>query len=115
MNFKNVIAAIMTADIETAKKWYTEMLGKEPDRNPMESLYEWDFPEGGVLQLFEDKDRAGYSSITIFVEDIESLKDQFTKKDIASGKTTEGDFVKTMIVHDPENNRIAFAQSSQGR
>jgi len=83
MNFKNVYAGIMTRDIETAKEWYGKLFGRKSDYNPMEILHEWNFSNGGVLQLVEDKERAGYSSITIMVSDIGEVNKELVEKKIS--------------------------------
>lgn len=57
MGIKNVYAGIMTSDINKALKFYENLFNRKADYNPMEVLHEWDFQEGGVLQLVEDKDR----------------------------------------------------------
>lgn len=74
MNIKNVYAGIMTSDIAKASNWYEKLFERKCDYNPMEILQEWDFTGGGVLQLVEDSNRAGSSSITLLVDDIESIK-----------------------------------------
>ncbi|KQR94459.1 hypothetical protein ASG01_00805 [Chryseobacterium sp. Leaf180] len=111
MNIEKTFSAVMTSDIESSKKWYSEVFGRIHDTHPMPSLYEWHFPDGGGMQLFEDKDRAGFSSVNFFVSDLQILKRDLNAKGIETEGINEGDFVKTMVIYDPENNRIAFAES----
>ncbi|NNE75674.1 MAG: VOC family protein [Pricia sp.] len=81
----------------------------------MEILYEWDFPDGGVLQLVQDKDRAGSSSITLLVDDIEKIKKNLIERNIKVAQHTKSETAKTITIFDPENNRITFAQNMQSR
>lgn len=115
MNIKNVYAGIMTSDIEKASKWYANLFGRKSDYNPMTILHEWDFSNGGVLQLVEDKDRAGSSSITLLVNNIEKIKKSLADKNIETEQQTESKIAKTITIFDPENNRITFAENIQGR
>lgn len=115
MTYKNVFAGIMTANITTAAAWYGELFGRTSDYHPMKNLHEWDFPNGGVLQLVEDIDRAGHSSITILVEDITQIDKRLAEKDIKPEQRTESEAAKTVTIYDPENNRITFAENLQGR
>ena len=46
----------------------------------MPSWYEWDFEKGGVLQLVEDKEHSGKSSITVMIDKIDELKKVLEKK-----------------------------------
>ncbi|OAB81837.1 VOC family protein [Cochleicola gelatinilyticus] len=115
MDCKNVYAGIMTADIEKALNWYEMLFDRKSDYHPMDILHEWDFKEGGVLQLVEDKTRAGSSSVTILVEAIETIKKHLDSKNIPTEKQTESEIAKTITIYDPENNRITFSENSQGR
>ena len=115
MNFNNVYAVVMTTNIETAKEWYGKLFGRKSDYNPMEILHEWNFSNGGVLQLVEDKERAGYSSITIMVNNIGEISRELVEKNLSDGKVSEGKIATTITINDPENNRITFAENKQGK
>lgn len=115
MNIKNVYAGIMTSDIGKALKWYEDILDRKADYNPMKILHEWNFQNGGVLQLVEDKNRAGSSSITLLVDDIEKIRNSLVGKNIKTDRQTNSDIAKTITIFDPENNRITFAENTQGR
>ena len=115
MDFKNVYAGIMTEDITTAKEWYGKLMGRKSDYNPMKILHEWNFKNGGVLQLVEDKERAGYSSITIMVDNIDEISKDLVEKNLSDGKISNGEIAKTLTIDDPENNRITFAENLQGK
>ncbi len=81
----------------------------------MRSLYEWDFEKGVVLQLIEDKERSGKSSVTIMTHKIDELKKTLDKKDIKVEFQTDSEIAKTITIFDPEDNRITFAENLQGR
>jgi len=115
MNIKNVYASIMTADLKNANKWYSDLLGRKADYHPMDNLYEWDFPNGGVLQVFSDKDGASHSSITLIVDNIEQIKERLAKNKIKIEHQTCTEVANTVTILDPEKNRITFAQNNQGR
>ena len=115
MKFKNVYAGIMTADIKSASNWYADLFGRKSDYHPMDNLHEWDFDNGGVLQLVQDKDRAGSSSITLMVDNIEKIKKRLSEKNIKIEQETASEVANTATIFDPENNRITFAQNNQGR
>lgn len=115
MNIKNVYAGIMTSDIAKASNWYEKLFERKCDYNPMETLREWDFMDGGVLQLVQDSDRAGSSSITLLVDDIESIKKNLLVKNIKIENQANSEIAKTITILDAENNRITFAENSHGR
>lgn len=115
MVIRNIYAGIMTANINKAVEWYERLLNRKPDYHPMETLYEWDFSEGGVLQLIEDKKRAGFSSVTVLVDDIEASHKQITHLNIKIDHQSNSDIAKTITIQDQENNRITFAENMEGR
>jgi len=115
VNFKNLFAGIMTADIKTSAIWYTNLFERESDYSPIDILHESDFSDGGDLQLVEDKERTGKSSITLLVTDIQKIKKTLDEKKISIGEITEGEIAKLITIFDPEKNRITFAENNQGR
>lgn len=114
-NIKNVYAGIMTSDVKKASLWYKNLFDRKFDYHPMDNLYEWDFPNGGVFQLVQDNERAGSSSITLMVDDIEKVKKGLAEKNIKIEQQTKSEVANTATIYDPENNRITFAQNNQGR
>lgn len=71
MALKNVLAFLAVRDIEAAVRWYKILLGPEPDTQPMKGLVEWQFEAGGWLQVHENKQLAGRSSVTLVETDVE--------------------------------------------
>lgn len=110
MNISNVLAGIMTKNHATARTWYENLLGRTADTTPMEGLAEWHF-EGGVLQLVQDEERAGASSVTLTVTSRENVITELKAKGIPVGPMTETKFFKTVTINDPEGNRLTFAEN----
>ena len=76
----------------------------------MQGLAEWEFENGGWLQLFEDAGRAGHSSATFADNDLEGRVEDLNAKGIAIGSTSGSDTVRIAIIADPDGNQIVFAQ-----
>lgn len=115
MKINNAYAGIMTADIKTAQRWYQELFNRKPDYHPMKTVYEWDFQNGGVLQLVEDETRSGNSSVTLLVSDIQSVKNTLHALNISCEVISAGEIAQIITIFDPEDNRITFAANKQGR
>lgn len=111
MNITNALAGIMTQDITTASTWHEKLFNRPADVTPMEGLSEWHFQESGVLQLVQDEERAGASSVTLTVTSRENVLTELESKGISVGPMTETEFVKTVTISDPEGNRITFAEN----
>jgi predicted enzyme related to lactoylglutathione lyase len=110
MSIDNVLAAVAVTSLEEAVRWYARVLGAAP-RRPMPELAEWKLSGGGALQVFEDKERAGRSSVTFVVDSVDDQIAQLTASGIAIVRTTNHKMVKTATVSDPDRNQVVFAQA----
>jgi hypothetical protein len=107
---KNVLAFIAVRNIEDGVRWYKMLLGREPDTLPMRGLAEWKFEGGGWLQVNEDRQLAGRSSITLVDTDIEDRIKQLKKCGIEPKSVKRGHEVSVAIISDPDGNQVVFAQ-----
>ncbi|MGX1305831.1 catechol 2,3-dioxygenase-like lactoylglutathione lyase family enzyme [Amorphus suaedae] len=112
MAVTNVLASIAIRDLAAAIQWYAALLGRPHDASPMEGLAEWSFDGGGWLQVFVDADRAGTSSITLVVDDIEATRRSLAAAGHDSEWTFDGPTTSGTVVRDPDGNRVVFARSN---
>lgn len=110
MAIVNALAGIMVSDLTTAEAWYEQLLSRPADARPMEGLAEWKLADGGWIQVFQDKDRAGSSSVTFLVSGLDDQLAELKAKGISIERTTTSDYVKTATVTDPAGNRVVFAE-----
>jgi len=110
MTIKNALAGIAVTKLDSAIAWYSKVIGREPDSQPMPGLAEFSFDNGGWLQLFEDTERAGKSSVTLAVNDLKGQMLVLADAGINVGDTSQTDYVATAIVKDPDGNQVVFAE-----
>jgi hypothetical protein len=110
MTIKNVLAGVAVRDIENAIRWYKMLLGRGPDTQPMEGLAEWQFDGGGWLQINENKQISGRSSVTFVETDFEDRLKVLEKSGLKPKSVMRGDKVSVVIITDPDGNQIVFAQ-----
>lgn len=115
MAIVNALAGIMVTSLEPSVAWYEKLLDRPPDARPMDGLAEWKLPGGAWIQVYEDRNRAGFSSVTFQVDDFEAQVEQLKTKGISIGTTTSSDSVKTATVKDPSGNRVVFAELATQR
>jgi predicted enzyme related to lactoylglutathione lyase len=106
----NALAGIMVSDLATAEAWYEQLLSRPADARPMDGLAEWKLADGGWIQVFQDTDRAGSSSVTFLVSGLDDQLAELKGKGIPIDRTTATDYVKTATVTDPAGNRVVFAE-----
>ncbi|KFL35701.1 VOC family protein [Arenimonas donghaensis] len=109
MTVENALAGIAVTDATAAAKWYGQLIGI-PGQQTMPGLYEWSLPRGGVLQVFEDAQRAGSSSVTFSVLDLDAHIAQFEQQGIPIGQQTRTDDVSTATIEDPDGNQVVIAE-----
>jgi hypothetical protein len=111
MNVRNALAGVAVRSREDAQVWYERLLGRPADSVPMDEVAEWEFPDGGCLQVFADPDRAGSSSVTFSVKSLDEQIGYLEPNDIAVGQRTDSKIVRTALVQDPDGNQIVFAEA----
>jgi hypothetical protein len=106
----NVMASVAVNDQKQSVKWYEKLFSRPPDSAPSAELAEWQFKQGGRLQVYQLQERAGKGSFSLAVN---SLKDQIAvlrKVGIDPGKPMISDKTQVVMIKDPDGNSIAFAQ-----
>jgi hypothetical protein len=69
------------------------------------------WPSGSSrIQVFQDTERAGSSSVTFLVSGLDDQLAELKAKGIPIERTTATDYVKTATVTDPAGNRVVFAE-----
>jgi Glyoxalase/Bleomycin resistance protein/Dioxygenase superfamily len=115
MAIVNALAGIMVSELTTAEAWYELLLSRPADARPMEGLAEWKLADGGWIQVFQDTERAGSSSVTFLVSGLDDQLAELKAKGISIERTTTSDYVKTATVTDPAGNRVVFAELAEHR
>ena len=94
------------------------LLGREPDPQPMKGLVEWQFEAGGWLQVNENRQLAGRSSVTLVETDLDDRINQLKKAGIEPKSVMRREQVSVVIVTDPDGNQVvsvAAASPTRGR
>lgn len=115
MSITNALAGVAVKELEPAVAWYTRMLDIGPSMRTIPEVAEWRFASGGWLQLFVDARRAGSSSVTFVTTDADATAGALNGLRIPVRERTKTADVSTVIVHDPDGNRIVFAEARSER
>ncbi|MFN8611784.1 MAG: VOC family protein [Vulcanimicrobiota bacterium] len=105
---KNALAGVAVRNLSAAETYYSHLLGRAPDFKPMPELIEWKFPDGGVLQVYLDKEgkRSGNCSISLVVDDLSSERNRLDQ----AGQAIHSPITDIWIVQDPEGNQVVLTQ-----
>jgi len=107
MTFDHLLAVVAVRDLQAGREWYSALLGRQPDNDPMPTLSEWQVVPRGWLQVFEDPERAGSSLFNLAVDDLDAhitaLRDQgLHPEDLV--EAAKG--VRLSTLTDPDGNTI---------
>lgn len=111
MTMMNALAGVAVHELGRAIEWYSYLLGRGPDEQPMPGLAEYRFYRGGWMQIFEDTERAGHSSVTLTVDDLRATLATLDARAIAYSKPVDTAYVETTILNDPDGNQVVLAQA----
>jgi len=111
MTIRTIFAHVSRADIETSAPWYEKLFGQPPTRRPMPGLAEWQFSDSAEVQLYQEVEYAGTSTLTLGVLPLEAKRQRLEKAGLRPGpiEETEGYFI--MRLRDPDENLIVFASA----
>ncbi len=111
MAIKKVYAQVAVRDLTAAVAWYTQLIGRPADVNPMDGLAEWNLVEGGSLQVFQDAERAGKSWVTVEVTSLDEQLSGMNNRGVPGGPITKANYVKISVIADPDGNHLTFAEA----
>jgi len=111
MLIQNVLAGVAVRDLSAATGWYEALFDRPADSQPMPELAEWHAEGGGWIQVFRDEERAGSSSVTLSVRDLDRTLDALKAKGIQATNRNDSKQVKTAMISDPDGNRIVLAEA----
>jgi predicted enzyme related to lactoylglutathione lyase len=108
-----VLAVVPVAEIDKATQWYERFFGRPADTRPMDSLAEWHLSELGVVQVFEDPDRAGRTTVNLTVDDLDATLSTLSGQNIPSTdpQLVSGGHQRLALIQDPDGNQLGLIQS----
>lgn len=112
MAVKTAFAVVPSADLVSARAWWTRLLGREPDRVPMPNDIEWLFPAGGGMQLVDDAEHAGAGSVTLGSDDIDGELVEIAGRglEVPPAQTVPTGQFRLAMMQDPDGNTVVLAQ-----
>ncbi|WP_296747320.1 glyoxalase/bleomycin resistance/dioxygenase family protein [Mesorhizobium sp.] len=111
MGIETIFAHVSCSYLETSTKWYEKLFGRPPARRPMDGLVEWQFTDSAEVQLFEDKDKAGTSTLTLGVLPLEPERKRLADSGLAPGPIEETKDFYIMRMRDPDDNLVVLASA----
>ena len=112
MTIRNAFASVAVRDFSKSVRWYEHLFGRPADSSPVPQVAEWKFTDGGGLQVYAGMERAGGCSFTLTVSDLNEERGMLAKMGIAMDDRASTGTIKTIMIKDPDDNSIAFAEAA---
>ena len=107
----DIAAVVATRNYAFARSWYSGLIGREPDLEPIDAVAEWQITATAWLQLVDDPQRAGKSAVRFGVDNLDAQVAELTDAGIATGEPVIiAGVVKIVDVADPDGNEVSFVE-----
>jgi hypothetical protein len=113
MAIATIFAQVSCSDLETSISWYEKLFGKPPLRRPMPGLAEWQFTHSAEVQLYEAKEHAGHSTLTLGVLPLQVEHDRLEKVGLQPGPIEEATHFFVLRLRDPDQNLVVLASAER--
>lgn len=114
MPIETIFANVSCSDLSVSEPWYEKLFGRAADRHPMAGLAEWHFTASAEVQLYEDKAKAGRSTLTIGVLPLGEERERLRQAGIAAGEIEPAEHFFILRLSDPDGNLIVLASAVAG-
>jgi predicted enzyme related to lactoylglutathione lyase len=106
-----LFASVPVADLATATAWYEALFGRGPDIVPNEHEVMWRIADGAWLYVITDPDRAGHTSITMSVADLDATVTGIEQRGLTiTSREAVGEAGRKAWLRDPDGNAVAIIE-----
>ena len=112
MPISAVTAMIPVADFELASRWYEILFGRPADRNLVDGSVEWHLGRPGRAQVFQDRARAGHTTVSFIVDDLDEYLRGLAENGLTPGDTlifSQGG-ERLASLTDPDGNTVSLIE-----
>jgi hypothetical protein len=110
MQLTAIYAQIACSDLDASLGWYTSLFGRAPDAQPMRGLAEWHHGKNAGLQLFQNPQNAGHTTLTLIVPAIHAEHQRLSEHGLQPGPIEHADYTTITRLADPDSNLVVLAQ-----
>jgi len=104
-----LFAGVAVSDFDSAVAWFERLLGEPATFKANDSDWVWDLAEHRSIYVQRRPERAGYSMVTILLDDLDGFVESAAVRGIhPETQETYGNGVRKVIYLDPEGNEIGF-------
>lgn len=115
MNINHIFVSVNAADFSAQSDWWTHLIGRRWDREPMPSCHEWDLADNVLFQVLDNAEGHGGATVTMHVTDLDSEITRLSEAGIDVPEPVKVEGFQTLRFaefSDPEGNIVGFLDGS---
>ena len=113
MGIETIFAQVSCSDLETSVKWYQKLFGAPPTRRPMAGLAEWQISESAEVQVYQSREHAGHSTLTLGVLPMEPERARLEAAGLAPEPVEQAKDFYLVRLRDPDGNLVVLASAKR--
>ena len=107
---RHVFAGVRVSDLAVSADWFERLLGRGASFAPNDTELVWDHSDGGSVFIELSTEGAGFSRVTLFVDDLDDFLGGAAGRGIEPvRRETYDNGVRHATFHDPDGNAISCA------
>ena len=107
MAVTRMLAQMTVTKLPDSSGWYTRLFGREPDTRPMAGLLEWHLADNFGVQVWQEPERAGYSTMVLDESDLDEFVRHLDRVGIPHPAPMKVTSSRLVVLNDPDGNRVA--------
>jgi predicted enzyme related to lactoylglutathione lyase len=111
MSYVNVMPSLQVSEFDATVEWYERLIGREPDRRPMDGCVEWQLAPTGGIQVYRNPETPVAATLIVGVDDIDAEVPALAGRGIMAEPydVPTGQF-RIAQLQDPAGNTVVLAQ-----
>jgi catechol 2,3-dioxygenase-like lactoylglutathione lyase family enzyme len=105
----HLFAGVAVSDFPRAVTWYEQLLGGPATFEAHDTERVWTLAEGRSIAVDLRPERAGYATVTMFLDDLDAFVEGAASRGVRPDKQESyGNGVRKAIYLDPDGNELGF-------
>lgn len=115
MKIENVFLSVNAKDFSALSQWWSTLLQRKWDREPMPGCHEWDLTENVLFQVLDNPDQSGSATVTLRITDLDAHIERLQREGIEVPRpvNVEGfENLRYSQFKDPEGNEVGLLEGA---
>ena len=115
MKVNNVFLSVNAKDFSRVSNWWSTLLERKWDREPMPSCHEWDLAGCVFFQVLDNSEASGTTTVTLHVADLGDQVNRLRRNGVEVPDPIKVEGFETLRYchfNDPEGNEVGMLEGA---